>query len=76
VIVRWYNLPAWSISSFPFSGLRISVYHVVALLLPCYAAGPGCHMCHIETAFSGATKQAKKRKAAAEGEGKAHKRRC
>lgn len=41
--VRWYNLPAWSNSSFPFSGLCISVYHVVAVLLPCYAAGPGCH---------------------------------
>jgi hypothetical protein len=34
-------------------------------------------MCHMETAFSEATKQAKKkRQAAAEGEGKAHKRRC
>ena len=33
-------------------------------------------MCHMETAFSEATKQAKKRKAAAEGKGKAHKRRC
>jgi hypothetical protein len=33
-------------------------------------------MCLMETAFSEATKQAKKRKAAAVGEGKAHRRRC